>query len=253
MTSPEIVILLFVAGFFGGAANAMAGGATLITFPAMLAAGLPPITANASNALAVSFGNLTGAWRERQQLPPIDAKVQSTIAAAVVGGLLGAVLLVTTPDNVFKAVVPALIGIATLIFAFAKPIQNSLVRTMPTHQKTTLNVALVFVASVYGGYFGAGLGVILMAVISATNNWDMRRSNAVKNLLGVVTNVAAIVFFIYHNLISWPQTSIMLVACIAGGFAGVHLLKTMPAPTVRTMIIVIGSIMTLIYAYKFWL
>ena len=252
MPTFDVTLLLVAAGFLGGIANAMAGGASLFTFPAMLAAGLPPITANASNTFAVVFGNLTGAWAERRLLPPLSASLLWSLAAALTGGLLGAFLLVTTPESLFTAIVPALIGIATLIFAFAKPIQAWLAKQVSAEKTGAMRVGLLLPATIYGGYFGAGLGVILLAVIRATSPWELRSANAFKNLLGVLTNATAIALFIWWELISWPEAVIMMMACIVGGFAGVKLLKIIPPETVRGVIISAGCLMTAIYAYKYW-
>lgn len=245
--------MLAGAGLVGGAANAMAGGATLITFPAMMAAGLPAIVANASNAVAVSFGNLMGAWAEREKLPRIDSRLIGAMVAAMFGGLLGGILLLATPERLFVLVVPALIGLATLVFAFAKPIQTFVTSRLDAGDSASLRALLVVPASAYGGYFGAGLGVILMAVLSATSPWDLRSANAVKNVLSVLTNAAAIVYFVFSNVISWPETVVMLVAALAGGYAGGRLLKILPSQKVRQTIIIIGSLMTVFYAWRYWL
>ena len=247
----QTVLLLLGAGLLGGLANAMAGGATLITFPAMMAAGLPAIPANASNALAVVFGNVMGAWAERSKLPTVDRAMLASFAAALAGGALGAVLLLITPESVFVLIVPALIGVATLIFAFSKPIQ-AFVASRFGHASETLRAVLVVPASLYGGYFGAGLGVVLMSVLSATSAWDLRTANAVKNSLSVLANAAAIVIFIAQGVISWPETLVMMTACIAGGFLGGKALAIVSPATVKKAIIVIGCAMTLIYAWRYW-
>lgn len=252
MPSIEIVILLLVAGFVGGIFNSMAGGASLVTFPAMLAAGLPPVTANASNTFAVVFGNITGAWAERKLLPKATPSIYWAMAVALLGGLLGAWLLVSIPESLFTISVPALIGFATLIFAFANVIQVWLAKQVSVAQTGAMRAILLLPASIYGGYFGAGLGVILMAVIRATSPWELRSANAFKNLIGVLTNATAIAFFIWWGLISWPHSVIMVIACIAGGFTGVKLLKVIPADKVRLVIIAAGCLMTAIYAAKYW-
>jgi uncharacterized protein len=252
MPTPEMTLLLIAAGFLGGVANSMAGGASLFTFPAMLAAGLPPITANASNSFAVVFGNITGAWAERRLLPALSTSIIWSMGTALLGGLIGAVLLITTPESLFTSIVPALIGIATLIFAFSKPIQSWLANQVSAEKTGAMRAALLLPACVYGGYFGAGLGVILMAVIRATSPWELRSANAFKNLLGVLTNATAIALFITWGLISWHEAIIMLCACIAGGLAGIKLLKVVSSETVRTIIITAGCLMTAIYAYKYW-
>ena len=241
-----------IAGLAGGVSNAVAGGATLFTFPVMMAVGLPPITANASNALAVSFGNLMGAWGEREKLPPFTPSLWGAAAAAVIGGFLGAMLLIATPDHVFKQVVPALIGIATLIFALAKPIQKWVALKLNGRNIDVTRALLVLPASIYGGYFGAGLGIVLLALFGATSTWELRSANALKNTLGVLANAAAIILFISQNLISWPETIVMLCACFCGGYVGARLLKIVPLQSVRTTIVIVGIAMTIIYAYKFW-
>jgi uncharacterized protein len=248
----QTVALLLGAGLIGGMANAMAGGATLITFPAMMAAGLPPIVANASNALAVVFGNLMGAWTERSRLPPFSAAMALALASALVGGAAGAVMLLWTPEGLFVMIVPGLIGLATLVFAFSKSIQ-SFVSSRWKSGSEGLRAALVLPAAVYGGYFGAGLGVVLMAVLSATSAWELRTSNALKNALSVIANAAAIVIFIVQGVISWPETLVMMAAAMAGGYLGGRALAIVSAATVRKAIIVIGILMTLIYAWRYWL
>jgi uncharacterized protein len=247
----ETVLLLLVAGFAGGMANAMAGGASLITFPAMMAAGLAPIPANASNTVAVVFGNIMGAWAEWYKRPSFDMAMLITCGAAVMGGAAGAGLLLVTPETVFVLIVPALIGLATLIFAFSKSIQNW-VAGHKVFSGEKLRHISVFPAAVYGGYFGAGLGVILMAVLSATTTWQLRNTNAAKNILGVLANAAAIVVFVFQNIISWPETLVMMSACIAGGFAGGKALNFVSAATMRKAIILIGSAMTVYYAGRYW-
>ena len=248
----QTILLLAAAGLLGGAANAMAGGATLITFPAMMAAGLPPIIANASNAASVVFGNLMGVVSERKQLPTRDGTWVKDAIAAIIGGALGGVLLLVTPEKYFEAAVPPLIGIATIIFALSKTIQAHVKAWLGPNDGTMLRAAMVFLAAIYGGYFGAGLGVILMATISATTTLELRSANAVKNLLGVLANLAAIAWFLSQKVISFPETGVMIVGCIAGGLVGGKLLQVISSTTVRKAVIAIGAVMTVIYAIKYW-
>ncbi len=249
----QTILLLVGAGILGGAANAMAGGATLITFPAMMAAGLPPITANASNAASVIFGNLMGVASERKQLPAPDMGWYGDVLVAAIGGAVGGILLLATPDKFFQAAVPLLIGVATIIFAFSKAIQAKVKAWLGGGEGCGLRRAMVFFATIYGGYFGAGLGVILMAAISATTALELRPANALKNLLSVLANLAAIVWFLLQHAISFPETGVMIVGCIAGGLIGGKLLKIIPSATVKKAVIVIGALMTVIYAAKYWM
>ncbi len=250
----QTIIFLICAGFVGGIANAMAGGASLFTFPALLAVGLPPIIANASNAVAVTSSNAVGFLSDLKKFPTIGIVFWLSLVVVMLGGGLGAILLLVTPEKTFTQSVPALIGIATLIFAFSKPIQRFLSNALgggSDHQR--LRMILLLPASIYGGYFGAGLGVIVMSVLSATSSWELRSVNVIKNVLCFLTNVAAIIFFVWHGVISWPETLVMMVGTLAGGFAGVKLTKILPTQTVRTVIIICGSLMTTIYVYRYWL
>lgn len=247
----ETLLILLGAGLLGGLANSMAGGASLVTFPAMMAAGLAPIPANASNALGIIFGNVMGAYAERHKLPTLSTSLLSACASAAIGGALGGILLLNTPEKVFVLVVPALIGMATAIFAFSKPIQTWVAKRFDT-SSGSLRTALVLPATIYGGYFGAGLGVILMSVLSATSAWELRTANAVKNVLGVLSNAGAVVIFVVQGMISWPETLVMMGACMVGGFLGGKALAVISAATMRKAIIAIGCAMTLLYAWRYW-
>ena len=245
-----IILMLFGAGFLGGLANAIAGGATLITFPAMLASGLPPVIANASNALAVLPGALMAAWADRGKLPGWSRGFAMLLVSALLGGAFGGVLLMLTSDSLFSLLVPALIGFATLIFAFGKRIQG-MVRGLADGSEK-LRIGLIFPAAAYGGYFGAGLGVMLMAVLAITGHEELRQANAIKNVASTVANLTAVVVFVAMGLIAWPQTLVMLVGAACGGFSGGKLIAVLPAQAVRSTIIVIGCAMTLIYAWRAW-
>src|SRR5215510_691815 len=177
--------LLFGAGLAGGVANAMAGGATLFTFPAMLAGGLPPIVANASNAVAVTPGHVVAALADRARLPQFDRALGLALAASLVGGALGAILLLATPERLFTLLVPALIGIATLVFALGRQGlgRQGLGRRVGSGavvdgaRSQGLRSALLMPMSVYGGYFGGGAGVMYLAVLFVTGREDIRQAN----------------------------------------------------------------------------
>ena len=254
MTSFGTLILLLVAGFLGGVANSMAGGASLFTFPALLVAGLPPIVANASNAMAVTSSNGVGFLSDLQKLPKRDLGFWLSVGVAILGGGLGAWLLLVTPEKTFTNTVPALIGFATLVFAFAKPIQKFLSRMLGGgHDHPKLRQILLFPVAIYGGYFGAGAGVIILSALNATSSMELRSLNALKNLFAFLMNMTAIVFFIWFSLIAWPQTLIMMVGTIAGGFMGIRLTKVLPTSTVRFTITACGVLMTTIYVWRYWL
>ncbi len=248
------VFTLIVAGVFGGLANAMAGGASLFTFPALLAVGLPPIVANASNALAVTSSNGVGFLSDLKKLPKADVPFWLSLAVAAVGGGLGAALLLVTPESTFTKSVPALIGIATLLFAFSKQIQRLLSRLLGGgHDHARLRQILLFPVAIYGGYFGAGAGVIILSALSATSSMELRSLNALKNLIAFLMNVTAIIIFIHYGLIEWPHTLVMMIGTLAGGFAGIKLTKVLPQSVVRNVIVTCGVLMTAIYVWRYWL
>jgi len=253
--SIDVIVLLVAAGIAGGLVNAIAGGATLITFPAMLAAGLPPIAANASNAVAVTPGHLVAALADRSKWPPCDAAMAVAVAAAIVGGTLGAVLLLVTPERLFTLLVPVLVGLATLIYAAAGAIQAGIVAVIGKSHRgdAVARPALLGLTSVYGGYFGAGLGVMLLAVLSISGREDVRSANALKNLLATAVSITTLTIFTVQDIVRWRETLIMLAGAIAGGFIGGRLVKVLPASLVRRIVIAIGTTMTLVYAWRIWL
>jgi uncharacterized protein len=248
------IILLISAGFLGGIANSMAGGASLFTFPALLFAGLPPITANASNALAVTSSNGVGFLSDLKKLPKLDFAFFASVAVAIIGGGLGAILLLMTTEKTFVKSVPALIGLATLLFAFSKPIQRFLSRLLGGGgDHTKLRQVLLLPVAIYGGYFGAGAGVIILSALSATSTMELRSLNALKNMFAFLMNASAIIFFVWFGLIDWSHTLVMMIGTLAGGLAGVKLTKVLPAGTVRTVIVSCGILMTGVYVYRYWL
>jgi uncharacterized protein len=249
----SIILLLLVAGFLGGIANTMAGGASLFTFPALLFAGLPPIVANASNAMAVTSGNAAGFLTDLKSLPRTTPAFWISLVIAVLGGGLGALLLLVTPEKTFTQSVPILIGLATLIFAFSKSIQRGLSRIAGGgSEHARLRLALLFPTALYSGFFGAGAGVIILSILSATSNVELRRLNVVKNLYSFLCNLSAIGFFIWFGMISWPATLLMMLGTMLGGYTGIKLTHILPATTVRTVIMICGVTMTIIYAYRYW-
>lgn len=243
--------LLGAAGIIGGALNAIAGGATLITFPAMVAAGLPLTIANASNAMAVAPGHLTAAMADRGRLPARDIHLLADMLAAMAGGAAGAVLLMVTPEHLFTALVPALIAIATLMFALGGRLREALAQRSGGHH-VFVRPVLLLLTSVYGGYFGAGLGVMILAVLTVTGSSDIRAANALKNLLATAVSLVTLAVFITQGLVRWPETLVMLAGALAGGVIGSRLITILPQHVVRGAIITIGILMTAIYALRYW-
>lgn len=247
-------LLLLVAGSAGGLINALAGGATLITFPAMLAAGLPAVTANASNAVAISPGHLIAALADRTKLPSPSSRTTSFLVIACLGGAIGAIVLLLLPERLFVLPVPGLIAFATLLFAFAPQIQAWTVSRQKAGALPSIGAsgAAIGLACVYGGFFGAGLGVILTAVLSITEPNDIRAVKALKNLLATCVSLAATVIFVAQGAVRWPETMVMMLGALIGGYAGGHLIRILPARAVRRFVIAAGAAMAVIYAARYW-
>jgi len=248
------IYTLLASGLAGGLVTAVVGGASLITFPALLAAGLPPVIANASNTVALAPGSLVAAFADREGMPAWDRSLLSLAAIAMLGSVAGAVLLLLTPDRAFTALVPALIGGATALFACSERIRRRLdgrraVRPMPMATR----LALFAPIAVYGGYFGAGMSVMLLAVLSAAFYGDLRTANVVKNLLSGLTSVLAVAVFAAQGMVAWAPALVMMVGVFAGGFAGGRLARVLPARWLRAAVIGVGAILTVVYARRYWL
>lgn len=245
--------LLFMSGIAGGIVNALAGGATLITFPVMLAAGLTPVIANASNAVAVVPGHLIAAFADREKLPLLDKHLIISLLLCATGGVLGAFLLLALPDRFFVMPVPALIAFATLLFAFAPAISAwTESRRAATDASRMHGLAALAGASIYGGFFGAGLGVMLTAVLALAEPSDIRKVKVLKNLLATAVSLAAIVIFITQGVVQWRETLTMLAGALLGGYAGGLLVRILPANVVRWFVIVAGCVMSIVYARRYW-
>lgn len=252
------VALLAGAGLVGGVANAIAGGATLITFPAMLASGIPPVIANASNAVAVTPGHFIAAIADRERIPAFDRRFLLLVVLSLVGAAIGATLLLVTTDRTFILLVPLLVGAATLIFAFSRQIQQAIQGRKRGGGKRGkprgfLGEILIVPATIYGGYFGGGLGVMLLAILGVIGVRDVRAANVLKNLLATAVSAVTIAIFIWKGIVDWPHTLVMLVGAACGGFLGGWLVRVLPPAAVRTAVIAAGTVITLYYAWRYWL
>lgn len=250
------VVTLFAAGLAGGVVTAIVGGASLITFPAMLAVGLPPIVANASNLVALTPANFMAALADRRRWPGWDRALIGLAAVSLAGGGAGAVLLLATPETVFVALVPLLIGFATVLFAAAGPIRRRLAAraARANHRPAPAALRAAFHAPValYGGYFGAGVSVMLLAIFSITRAGDFRTVNVLKNLLSGLTGVVAIAIFIAAGTVAWPATLAAMAGGLAGGFLGARAVRLLPERFVRWFVIAAGAVLTVLYAMRYW-
>jgi uncharacterized membrane protein YfcA len=240
-------------GFVGGIITAVVGGSSIICFPAMLAAGLPPIVASASNTVAVVPASLIAAYSDTGRTPTWSTEVLGLALVGFVGSALGAMLLVTLPSTVFVAVVPVLIAVATLLFAFGERLKTSGWRAWTERSRSVSKPLLFAPVAIYGGYFGAGMGVMTLAILGVSGSDDHRATNALKNLLNVLANVVAIGIYIVHGLVAWPETTAMMAGALVGGFVGGRSMRFLPAQLFRALVVGMGAILTVVFAWRYWM
>ena len=250
--------MLFGAGLLGGVVTAIVGGASLITFPALLAAGLPAIVANASNTVALTPGNLAAGFSDLERLPRWDRSFLGLAAVCATGSVAGAALLLATPEKAFTAVVPVLVGGATALFAFSDRIRRRILSRAalaPAGGDASGRLSLLLFApvAVYGGYFGAGLSVMLLALLSVSRGEEFRSTNVIKNLLSALTSLVAVVVFVAQGVVAWPPTLAMMAGALAGGYLGGRLARVLAPGLVRWIVIAVGSVLTAVYAWRYWL
>jgi len=244
-------LFLFAAGFAGGTVNAIAGGATFFTFPAMLAAGIPPVAANASNTTALVLGSVIAAWAQRQDLADAGLRRLPVLAGlSLAGGAAGAILLLVTSDRAFMVLVPFLLLIATALFAFSPRLLATIRRHRPAQGGLNLNawtVLILILCLVYGGYFGAGLGIMLLAGLAIAGLEELRVANALKNGMSALVNGTAVAVFISQGIIVWPAALVMMMGASLGGFLGAKIARHLPNRVFRAIVITVGSVLTMWY------
>lgn len=241
--------LLLGAALAAGALNALAGGGSFLTFPALVAVGVPPIAANATSALAVSpgyLGSTLGLRRELGSLPPERLRREALLAAT--GGVLGALLLLVTPPAAFRALVPWLLLAATGVFIAGPHVVQRLGRAGDPHPRARAWGLLA--VAVYGGYFNGGLGILLMALYAATGEADVHRANALKNFNSLVLSVLSVATFALAGAIAWGPAALMAAAATAGGYLGARGARRLPPQAVRLAVIATGLAMTLAFAWR---
>jgi uncharacterized protein len=242
--------LLGISAFAAGALNAVAGGGSFLTFPALVYTGVPPIVANATSALAVSPGYLGATWGFRQELtrlPQRGLRQEAMVAAA--GGVVGALLLLMTPDKVFAAAVPWLLLFATVLFALGPRLAALRVQSSSpsTYSARMAGLALV---SVYGGYFNGGLGILLLALYTLFGEQRLHVATALKNLHSLVLSWLSVLAFVVAGAVAWPQGIWMMVCATAGGVMGARWAKRVPTHWLRAGIIATGLLMSVVFFWR---
>lgn len=232
--------------------NSVAGGGSFIAFPALLFTGVPPIPANATNTIALWTGAAAsgGAYRKRLDVP--RRLMIPLLAASLTGGLMGAFLLLRTPAHTFMRVLPWLTLGATLLFAFGRKLAGKR-RSVVEHEASmgALSVATLFqlVVGVYGGYFGGGMGIVMLAMLATLGMTDIHSMNALKSVMGSVINGVAVVTFVAAHAVYWRPGIVMIGGAILGGFLGAHYAQKLPQIWIRAFVVLAGTVMTV---YFFW-
>lgn len=248
------LLLVAAAGFGAGAANAIAGGGTLLTFPALLATGVPPVLANTTSAVGLLTGYVGGSLGYRRELVGQGARMRALSVVSLAGGLVGAFLLLATPAAAFRAVVPYLVLTSCALLAAQPRLAAAVARRRGQDQDqdsahrpdiTAPVVAGVGLAAVYGSYFGAGLGVLLLAVLGVFVSDSLQRLNALKGLLSLVINVVGVAVFIASGHVVWSLAAVIAVTSLLGGLAGSSLARRIPAGALRISVIALGVVIGL--------
>lgn len=245
-------VLLFSAGMLGGALNAIAGGGSFITFPALLVVGVPPISANASNTFASCSGYLSGAYAFRSDLRAHRKALSRFILFGVAGGAAGAWLLLRTPDALFREAIPWLLSFAMVLFVLGNRLNRALAAMARRHRHASLLgvwllALFLFAVCTYGGFFNAGLGIVILSYLALAGFTDIHAMNGIKLLVSSAVSLVAIVLFAFDGVIAWYEGSVVLVGTLLGGYLAARYSRRLPQGAVRAFVVVAGTLTTLYF------
>jgi uncharacterized membrane protein YfcA len=257
-------LVIFIAAFIGGAVNSVSGGGTLITFPALIWTGMNPVIANATNTLSVWPGSLASLFGFRREFSTATPRSLMLAIPSLLGGIVGAYLLIHTPTRWFAAAVPYLILGATILFAAQEVITRAALRTSLDEIIDAAGGQPVdsggwgsafffqFLVSIYGGYFGAGIGILMLAEFGLLGFTDIHHMLALRNYLALCINGVAAIYFVLRGAVSWPEAILMTVAQVGGGYGGALIARRLSRRTVRWIVVAIGLSMaaSLLLAHK---
>jgi uncharacterized membrane protein YfcA len=250
LTGVELV-LAGLAAIAAGAVNALAGGGTLITFPMLTFLGVPAVSANVTNTVALCPGYFGGTLAQWNDLRDQTARLWLIVPASIVGGVIGGILLLRTGERLFNELVPYLILLASVLLAIQDPVRAWLTRRLGEGRAGTglerFSWLPVGLASVYGGYFGAGLSVIVLSALGLTLEDSLTRLNALKQAVAFAVNVAAAVFFLFSGQVVWAAAAVMAIGALIGGVLGGKLAGYVRPSTLRWTVVIIGVIISIVY------
>lgn len=238
----------FASAFAAGAINSVAGGGTLLTFPTLVWLGLGSVAANATSTVAIWPGAVGSMWGYRKELRSADPRLLALTAPSLAGGICGALLLRFTPPSIFDALVPFLILFATGLFMVQETVQRMFKTGEVRHHSAKWLAGAIlfqFFVALYGGYFGAGIGILMLAALSILGLTDIHQMNGLKNFFALCINGVAAIYFIFAHMVQWPYVLVMVAGAIAGGVGGADLARRMGRTAVRRVVIGIGFAMAL--------
>lgn len=244
------LIMLIGIGLLGGVWNAIAGGATLFTFPALMAVGLPPIVANATNYLALLPSNAAALPAYREELRGLGKTLLPLLIVSGLGAIAGSLLLLVSDPDIFIVLIPFLILLATILFATGDILRSKLLSIAGETKSARMIYTTLFIVSIYGGYFGAGLGIILLAIAQIMGFSDFHIANSIKNLLATSFTILSIIVFGIGGLIAWPEALTMMVGSTAGGYLGGRFAKRINQKLLRIAVISFGIFLSIVYFFR---
>jgi uncharacterized protein len=246
------VVLITAAGFVAGAVNAVAGGGTFFTFAALVATGLPTLDANATSSVALVPGYAASATAYRNEVRMYFREMIPLALIGIVGAIVGSLLLLWLGDGGFRPLVPWLLLTATLLFAFSPQIRNFITEKAGGRASIQKAIAygIMIVISIYGGFFGAGMGIILLAALSILESGNFHKSNTIKAIIALVIQIMSGVILIAGGLVHWPYALVTMIASIAGGYLGVSIARRVPEKIIRATVVTVGAVLTVIFFLK---
>ncbi len=251
------LLSLFAAGFMGGILNSIAGGGSFITFPALLFAGVPPISANASNTFASCAGYLSGAYAFRKDLFAHKRELPLLIFVSLIGGAVGSWLLLQASESIFREIIPWLLLFATLLFIFGGKLNSTLKKIASYHQHASIigRLLLTFLLlgiCIYGGFFNAGLGIIVLSYLALAGHSNINTMNGMKLLVSSTISLVAIAVFVFNGAIAWIEGVSVLIGSLVGGYVAAHISRNLPQKYVKVFIFMVSSGVTCYFFYDMY-
>ena len=244
-------LIAFGAAVAAGGINALAGGGTLITFPVLIALGLPAVVANVTNTVALCPGYIGGVYSQRKDLDGKKTELSTDLPISFVGGIIGGLLLLRSGEKLFGELVPYLILLATILLAMQGMLRNWIIQRSPKSTSNAftmfLGILLIIPAAIYGGYFGAGVSVIVLAVLGLFSGESLTRLNALKQAIAFSINIAAAIFFIFSDKVNWTFAIVMAIGALTGGVLGGRLAGWLRPDLLRWIVVIIGLLVSIVY------